>query len=665
MKCDVIIPIYKAPEWVKLCVYALFINTDPKLLGKVYLINDCDDYLTTNCLKNLKSKYGSKVVIKQNSRNLGFIKTVNRGLELSTAEYVLLLNSDCLLAKNSIAKLIQHLENDSEIGLICPLASNAANLTIPIPEGWNYTGIDALLEKHFSGLSFDACTIVGNCLMITRKCLEKVGYLDESYGTGYGEETDYQFKAMAKGFTAKVAIDTYVFHKAEASFGTSKEKQARLQKNRNLFFSRWGEQYKAELAKYKQNDPVKYVQLHLPKNAWQPKVKTLFYIDGIVQNAGGVHVVIDIVNYLTIRGESINILFNLKYPYQENILFTPVSANNINVIKFEQIISTVWKTAFAARSMADSQNANLLSFIQGYESYFENGTKYGAVELSYKLSNSLFTISKYLQRELKETLNQDSKVIHNGINYDLIHQNKTTLNNTPIITIIMRGTAMKGDWLLIDIVKKLDNLNMPLHINLISIDSSILLPQVSKNINIKPLYGPQSRNTIYQLLQQSDFYIDASLSEGFGLTALEAMAAGCIPIVSDSLGVNEYIKNNENGIIIKEVNNSTAYVQKLKKLLSDPQLAQKFIKNALTTAKDYDFDQIINQYSEYFNHPALHPASTDFPEAEESIIKSMQDERSTHARNIAMFNIAKKITPRPIKKLSIKIAGKIYNYVNK
>lgn len=665
MKCDVIIPVYKAPEWVKLCVYALFTNTDPKILGKVYLINDCDDKFTTNCLKNLKSKYGGKVIIKQNSENLGFVKTVNRGLKLSTSECVLLLNSDCLLAKNGITKLMKHLENDSSIGLICPLASNAANITIPIPEGWNYTQIDALLEKHFSGQNFDACTVVGNCLMITRRCLDEIGLLDEAYGTGYGEETDYQFKAMAKGFTAKVAIDTYVFHKAEASFGNSKEKQARLQKNRDIFFSRWGEQYKYELKKYEQNDPIKYINSHLPKDIWKPNIKTLFYIDGIVQNAGGVHIVVDIVNYLTICGESINILFNLKYPYQENMLFNPISADKIDDIKFDQIVSTVWKTAFTARAMADSHSANLLSFIQGYESYFENGTKYGAVELSYKLSNSLFTISKYLQKELKETFDQNSKVIHNGINYDLIHHDKSVLNTTPTITIVMRGTAMKGDWLLIDILKKLNHLNTPLQVNLVSIDSKILLPQISSNIQVNTLYGPQDRNTIYQLLQQSDFYIDTSLSEGFGLTALEAMAAGCIPIVSDSLGINEYIKNNENGIIVKEINNSTTYIQKIKKLLSDSLLTQKLIKGALATAKSYDFDQIVSQYSEYFNHPNLHSASTNFSKKEQSIIKSMRDERNTHARNITMFNVAKKITPRPIKKLGIKIAGKIYNYVNK
>ena len=79
-KCDVIIPVYKAPEWVKLCVYALFNNSDEKDLNKVYLINDCNDEATINCLRNLEKKY-SKITILQNQKNVGFIKTVNRGLK--------------------------------------------------------------------------------------------------------------------------------------------------------------------------------------------------------------------------------------------------------------------------------------------------------------------------------------------------------------------------------------------------------------------------------------------------------------------------------------------------------------------------------------------------------------------------------------------------------
>ena len=53
-KCDVIIPIYNAPEWVKLCVYAVIQNTSLKDLNKIYLLDDNSNVYTKNCLKNLK-----------------------------------------------------------------------------------------------------------------------------------------------------------------------------------------------------------------------------------------------------------------------------------------------------------------------------------------------------------------------------------------------------------------------------------------------------------------------------------------------------------------------------------------------------------------------------------------------------------------------------------
>ena len=120
-KCDIVIPVYKSPEWVKLCIYSVFENTDLKILNKVYLINDCDDELTTNCLENLSKKY-SKIEILTNEKNLGFIGSTNRGMKNSTADYVLLLNTDCIITKGTIEKLIDHCENNSNIGLICPIA---------------------------------------------------------------------------------------------------------------------------------------------------------------------------------------------------------------------------------------------------------------------------------------------------------------------------------------------------------------------------------------------------------------------------------------------------------------------------------------------------------------------------------------------------------------
>nr|WP_307990858.1 glycosyltransferase [uncultured Niameybacter sp.] len=257
-KCDIIIPVYNSADWVELCVEAAVKSDISNIIQKIIIVDDCSNVETKETLLKLAKKYNLLEIIT-NESNLGFVKTCNKGMKQSKADYIMLLNSDCLLAEDTTSKLINHLIKNRKVGLICPLSNNAANISIPIPLGLNYIQYDKLLGKKFPGQNFNACTIVGNCMIITKECYEAVGGLDEAYGMGYGEETDYQFKAQEKGFSALVAIDTYVFHKSQMSFGDNEVLSERKQKNLNLFLTRWGYEYQECLKEYEKNDPVKYV----------------------------------------------------------------------------------------------------------------------------------------------------------------------------------------------------------------------------------------------------------------------------------------------------------------------------------------------------------------------------------------------------------------------
>ncbi|MBO4246020.1 MAG: glycosyltransferase [Bacilli bacterium] len=658
-KCDVIIPVYKSPEWVKLCVYALFKNTAESVLNKVYLINDCDDPYTTNCLKNLKEKYDNKIELLQNKQNLGFIKTTNRGLKESKADYALLLNTDCLVSKDAIEKMINNIKDDPSIGLICPISSNAANLTFDMFEGFNYSMMNNLFESKFKGMMFDACTVVGNCLLITRDCLDKAGYLDEAYGMGYGEETDYQFKAMSKGFKAKVCIDTYVFHKSEVSFGTSKEKQERLNKNRELFFSRWGEEYNDLLKKYEKNDPIKYINDHLTNEDKKPVLDTAIYLNGIVQNAGGVHVVVDMVNYLAINNQNVNIVYDIMSTYKEIMLFNPIESNALDNVKIAKIMSTVWSSVFSAKKITDSNKCKLLSFVQGNEVYFENGSNYGKVETSYKLPDSILTISNYLKKNLKDTYNVDSTLITNGINVDLLKKDN---NNTKVksITIVMRNNAMKGDWLLLEIIRKLDKKCKNLNFNVLYMDEHIEFPRIVNNQLVKYL-GPLSRADVNKLLQSSDIYIDASLNEGFGLNPIEAMAAGNVCVVSNSFGNSEYMVDGINGFVINDVNNSDEYVNAVMQIINDSKLFSKMLKETKKTLKDFDYDDRVDDYIKFFNEANKSKNNNALDEYDKEIINSMlQTNEVTIQKKRKIYYLARlmpKFIKKPIKKIVVLLYG--------
>lgn len=63
------------------------------------------------------------------------------------------------------------------------------------------------------------------------------------------------------------------------------------------------------------------------------------------------------------------------------------------------------------------------------------------------------------------------------------------------------------------------------------------------------LYGRLTRMELLDFLHRQDVYLNFSEFEGTSLTMLEAMASGCVPIVTDVSGVGDFIINEENGLI--------------------------------------------------------------------------------------------------------------------
>ena len=640
-KCDIIIPIYNSPEWVKMCVYALYKNTPNEYIGKVILMNDNSDELTCNCIENLKRKY-EKIEVYKNESNLGFIKNVNRGMDKTTAEYILLLNTDCLVSKNTIPKLIEHMEKNKKIGLICPISSNAANLSYDIPEHYSYMQVDDLFYKNFKGMDFDACTVVGNCLMISRQCMKKTGYLDEIYGMGYGDETDYQFKAHEKGFEAKVAIDTYVYHKSEVSFGTSPEKQKRLENNRKIFFDRWGEAYNKKMQEYVKNDPIEYIKNNL-KIEEKPEPEVLFFLPDIHQKAGGVHVVVDIVNYLNINGCFANILTERIHEYKEIMIFTPSYMKNLNEIKPKCIVGTIYPTIFFCETIAKHYNIPCVNFMQGYEPCFDNGEIYSWAELACKNSQNILAISQFLKEKCMKNFNKEADVITNSINTDLLYNVNKQEKEKKQITLVFRDSFPKGDFILNEILKQLTLLkNYNFEINVIYMKKTMFPINNSTNININFYKGPLNRKEVSNILFKTDIFVDASLMEGFGLMALEAMAAGAVPVISQSFGVDEYAIDNENCFLIKEVNNAERYMEKIELLLQDNEKIKKMSKKAQEKSIEFDIDKNVNKYIEYFRNVKIKEIKLTEKEKEESVRWNVKEENLFKQNKVNTDMVSKK-----------------------
>ena len=107
---------------------------------------------------------------------------------------------------------------------------------------------------------------------------------------------------------------------------------------------------------------------------------------------------------------------------------------------------------------------------------------------------------------------------------------------------------------MIDVVRLLKNQGIPVHLNIIG--DGVERQQLEENVERKKLsnevtfLGAQER--VEECLWPATIYVHSALSEGFGLTLIEAMASG-LPVVSlDGGGNRELIVEGKNGFLIKD-----------------------------------------------------------------------------------------------------------------
>ena len=95
----IVMPVYNGYEYLKQCVESVFRYTDLTAHTLVMIDDKSTDQRVTTYLQRLqKERNGRKIKILFHTSNMGFVKTINKGMRLSP-EDVIILNSDTLVTK--------------------------------------------------------------------------------------------------------------------------------------------------------------------------------------------------------------------------------------------------------------------------------------------------------------------------------------------------------------------------------------------------------------------------------------------------------------------------------------------------------------------------------------------------------------------------------------
>lgn len=105
------------------------------------------------------------------------------------------------------------------------------------------------------------------------------------------------------------------------------------------------------------------------------------------------------------------------------------------------------------------------------------------------------------------------------------------------------------------------------------------------------------RADVATVLSDLDIFILPSITEGFSISTIEAMAVGVPVIITNSGGPTEIITNNEDGIVIPP-NNPEAIAEAIIKLILNPKIKAKITTQAkITVQEKFSIEKMMASYT--------------------------------------------------------------------
>ncbi|KGE20496.1 glycosyl transferase family 2 [Paenibacillus wynnii] len=171
------------------------------------------------------------VILIANEENTGFARANNQGIEIVSGRYVLLLNSDTVVRKDTLETMVALMDGRPDLGasgckIILPDGSldKACKRGFPTPAASFYYafGFSRLFpdRPRFNGyqlgyldpdLDYPVDCLVGAFMLLRRETIEQVGGLDENFFM-YGEDLDWCFRIKEAGWGIYYYPQTTIIH---------------------------------------------------------------------------------------------------------------------------------------------------------------------------------------------------------------------------------------------------------------------------------------------------------------------------------------------------------------------------------------------------------------------------------------------------------------------
>ncbi|WP_066801874.1 glycosyltransferase [Moraxella oblonga] len=620
----IIVPVFNALEDVKKCLQSIKDYYDKSILTTVVVVNDGSDLETTNWLRDFCEKNKSIFVLLENDYNIGYTKTVNKGLRYKKFDYLVTLNSDTIVTKDWLKGLLRCIDSDDKLAVVGPLSNAASWQNVPvlfdnsgefaineIPSGYNIDEFSKLIgetsQKLYPRLPF----INGFCFMIRGEVLERIGYLDEvSFPYGYGEENDLCIRVLDLGYSLAVADDVFVFHAKSKSFGKNKKTELSKKGSENLRLKHGVEKYNALVNQLKATAQLDLVRKNIKTRLMTTKDLTKLFNFSIVfllpvkGGGGGSHSVVQEVSAMRRLGVDAKIAVNQSNLHRFFDMYPNLQAKEDVFVGFQQlpdlisltesadiVVATVYKSVGLLKNIINIHNHIMPAYyIQDYEpKFFKEGTKeWEEAYNSYTAIPNIKSFAKthWICEEVHKNHGISVSKVEPSIDHSVYYLRDRSNLPMVISAMIRPQTPYRGAERSMLALEKITQHYPSVKILIFGCDPS---HEFFNNWNTSSFFenkGILNREQVAEVLSNSDIFIDLSDYQAFGRTGLEAMASGATVVSTKNGGVYEYAKHEENCLLVDPYDQDEIF-NTISRLIKDEKLLNQLRRNAAITASKF------------------------------------------------------------------------------
>jgi len=215
---SIVLVFYQQAHLSYLCLQSLLEFADVS-----YELIIVDNNSTDGTTQLLDKIITAKII--RNTENLGFVKAVNQAGEVANGEYILLLNNDALIEKNTLSNALQVIDADEPVGAV---GAKIKLLDGSTQEAGSIIFSDGACLGYGRGKSpddyeymfqrdVDYCS--GAFLLFRSSSFKALGGFDLDYAPAYYEESDFCIRLQKRGLRIVYVPSSQITHYEFASVG--------------------------------------------------------------------------------------------------------------------------------------------------------------------------------------------------------------------------------------------------------------------------------------------------------------------------------------------------------------------------------------------------------------------------------------------------------------